>query len=53
MLKLFDNTFFKFFFGFIFILLISFGILYVTQNWGKEDKPDTIFETSSQPASQN
>ena len=53
MIKLFDNTFFKFFFGFLFILSISFTILYITEGWAKEDSPDTFFETSSQPAGQN
>ncbi len=34
MLKYFDNTFFKFLFGFLGILFISLAFLVATQYWG-------------------
>lgn len=34
MLKYFDNTFFKFLFGFLAILAVSFALLIATQWWG-------------------
>ena len=34
MLKYFDNTFFKFLFGFLAILAVSFALLVATQWWG-------------------
>lgn len=37
MLKYFDNTFFKFLFGFLGILFISLALLVVTQYWGNKN----------------
>ncbi len=36
MLKYFDNTFFKFLFGFLAILAVSFAVLLFTQWWGEQ-----------------
>ena len=41
MLKLFDNTFFKFFFGFIGILFMSLSILIATRYFGDSRPPKT------------
>jgi hypothetical protein len=43
MFKYFDHTFFKFFFGFLVILAISFLILYATNRWGKSDIPEATY----------
>jgi len=47
--KYFDNTFFKFLFGFLAILAISFLLLFFTQIWGKDndEKDSTYVEVSS------
>ncbi len=34
MTKYFDSTFFRFLFGFLAILAISFALLYASQRWG-------------------
>ena len=39
MLKLFDNTFFKFFFGFIGILFISLSVLIATRYFAQSKPP--------------
>jgi len=39
MLKYFDSDFFKFMFGFLAILAISFGLIYASLKWG------SVFDT--------
>jgi hypothetical protein len=53
MLKYFDNTFYKFLFGFLLILSISFGILYIVKQWGGGAGTDTQTETVQVDQSQN
>ncbi|HEY4489708.1 MAG TPA: hypothetical protein VJC12_00430 [Candidatus Paceibacterota bacterium] len=49
MWKLFDNTFFKFLFGFLVILAISILILFAAQYWSKKGNPDSTYvQVSSQ-----
>jgi hypothetical protein len=47
--KYFDSTFFKFLFGFLAILAISFLLLFITQIWEKDndEKDSTYVEVSS------
>jgi hypothetical protein len=39
MLKYFDNTFFKFLFGFLLILIISFAVLLATRLIDEKESP--------------
>jgi hypothetical protein len=43
MAKYFDNTFFKFLFGFLGILGVSFTLLYITQYFGTKCNPEIVY----------
>jgi hypothetical protein len=45
MLKYFDNTFFRFLFGFLGILFFSLVVLVVTQYFGKDDAGQNEVDT--------
>lgn len=42
MASYFDNTFFKFFFGFLGILALSFSLVVATQYWSDRDNPERM-----------
>jgi Trk-type K+ transport system membrane component len=40
MRKYFDHTFFRFFFGFLAILVVSFALLFFVEHWTNKANPD-------------
>jgi hypothetical protein len=52
MLKYFDNDFFKFMFGFLAILAVSFGLIYASLIWGDAFDTHTSYVEADASTSQ-
>jgi hypothetical protein len=50
MFRYFDNTFFKFFFGFLAILFVSFVFLFLTRYFEKDPMPESSSYVEAQQA---